>query len=201
MAKRYGVNEMNQKLERRAAVADLLKDRGDLLVVTGLGSPTYDVMAAGDHNRNYYLWGAMGGAAMLGLGLAKARPQESVLVITGDGEMLMGMGAFATIAVQAPKNLTIAILDNGHYGETGMQLSHAGHGVRLDRVAQSVGFEDADQITDIAGINALRDRIHKRNSLICANIVVGTGEVDRVLPSRDAVHIRNRFRMALGQAV
>lgn len=192
---------MNQRLERRAAVAELLKDRGDLLVVTGLGTPGYDVMAAGDHDRNYYLWGAMGGAAMVGLGIAKSRPEESVLVITGDGEMLMGLGSFATIAVQAPKNLTIVILDNGHYGETGMQLSHAGHGVRLDRVAQSVGFEDASQVTDMAGVTSLRERIHARNALICANIVVGTGELERVLPSRDAVHIKNRFKMALGQSI
>jgi len=192
---------MSQQLERRAAVAELLKDRGDLLVVTGLGTPGYDVMAAGDHDRNYYLWGAMGGAAMVGLGIAKSRPEESVLVITGDGEMLMGLGSFATIAVQAPKNLTIVILDNGHYGETGMQLSHAGHGVRLDRVAQSVGFEDASQVTDMAGVTSLRERIHARNALICANIVVGTGELERVLPSRDAVHIKNRFKMALGQSI
>lgn len=192
---------MSQQLERRAVVAELLKDRGDLLVVTGLGSPSYDAMAAGDHDRNYYLWGAMGGAAMVGLGIAKAKPDESVLVITGDGEMLMAMGAFATIAVQAPKNLTIAILDNGHYGETGMQLSHAGHGVQLDKVAKSVGFGDASQIADMAGVTALRERIHRRNALICANILVGTGEVERVLPSRDAVHIKNRFKMALGQNI
>ncbi len=101
-------------LKRREVVAELLKDRGDTLVITGLGSSAYDVMAAGDNDRNYYLWGAMGGAAMIGLGLANTKPDHSVLVVTGDGEMLMAMGAFATIAVQAPKNLTIAILDNGH---------------------------------------------------------------------------------------
>jgi len=179
----------------------LLENLRNRLVVTGLGSPTYAVMAAVDRDRNYYLWGAMGCAAMIDLGLSKAKPQESVLVITGDGEMLMGMGSFATIAVQAPKNLTIAILDNGHYGETGMQLSHAGHGVRLDQVAKSVGFDETHQVTNMAGITALRERIHARDSLICANIVVGTGEADRVLPSRDGVHIKNRFKMALGQNI
>ncbi|MBL4908055.1 MAG: hypothetical protein JKX94_11430 [Sneathiella sp.] len=101
----------NSLLKRRDVVAELLKDRRDMMVVTGLGSPTYDVMAAGDNDRNYYLWGAMGGAAMVGLGLAIARPDEEVLVVTGDGEMLMAMGAFATISVQRPKNLTIAILE------------------------------------------------------------------------------------------
>ena len=108
-------------LHRRDVVAALVQDRGDMLVVSGLGSPTYDLMAAGDHDLNYYLWGAMGGAAMIGLGLARTNPDRSVLVVTGDGEMLMGMGSFATIAVQAPKNLTIAILDILH--QEGFEVS------------------------------------------------------------------------------
>ena len=157
-------------LQRREVVAQLLQDRGDLLVVSGLGSPSYDVMAAGDNDLNYYLWGAMGGAAMIGLGLAKAKPDRSVLVVTGDGEMLMAMGAFATIAVQAPKNLTIAILDNGHYGETGMQLSHSGHGVELGNVAKSVNFDWTARITDMDGVEDLRRRIHAKRALNCASL-------------------------------
>src|SRR5207244_5490352 len=118
-------------LDRRAAVAALLEDRGELLVVSGLGSPTYDVHAAGDSDANFYLWGAMGSAALIGLGLAQAQPTRRVLVITGDGEQLMGLGGLATIAVAAPKNLAIAVIDNGHYGETGMQLSHTGRGLDI----------------------------------------------------------------------
>jgi thiamine pyrophosphate-dependent acetolactate synthase large subunit-like protein len=186
-------------LKRREVVAELLQDRGETIVVTGLGSPTYDVMAAGDHDLNYYLWGAMGGAAMIGLGLAKSRPNHNVLVITGDGEMLMAMGAFATIAVQAPKNLTIAILDNGYYGETGMQLSHAGRGVELDKVAASVGFDWTARITDMAGVEDLRHRVHARDALNCATIAIDAIEVERVLPSRDGVYIKNRVMTALGQ--
>ena len=87
-------------LDRREFVAALLRDRGDLLVVTGLGTPTFDVFACGDHPLNFYLWGAMGSAAMVGLGLALARPDRRVAVITGDGEALMGMGSLATIGVQ-----------------------------------------------------------------------------------------------------
>src|SRR5665647_188535 len=94
-------------LERRDVVSAILKDRGDALVVTGLGSPTYDAFAAGDHPLNFYLWGAMGGAAMIGLGLALAQPKRRVLVITGDGEMLMGLGSLATIAAEQPKNLSV----------------------------------------------------------------------------------------------
>jgi len=98
----------------------------DMAIITGLGSPTYDVAAVEDRKRNFYLWGAMGGAVALGLGLALARKDLDVLVVTGDGEMLMGMGSLATTAVKAPENLAILVLDNGLYGETGMQRSHAG---------------------------------------------------------------------------
>ena len=91
---------MSQKvtIERRTAVEHLLQDRGDRLVICGLGSSTYDVFAAGDHHANFYLWGAMGGAIMIGLGLAIAEPDRQVMVITGDGEALMGIGALATVA-------------------------------------------------------------------------------------------------------
>ena len=106
-------------LDRRAVAAALLRDPGDLLVVTGLGAPTYDAAAAGERPLNFYLWGAMGGAAMVGLGLALAQPRRRVLVLTGDGEMLMGMGALATIAAAGAPNLAIAVLDNARYGETG----------------------------------------------------------------------------------
>ncbi|WP_218940242.1 thiamine pyrophosphate-dependent enzyme [Denitrobaculum tricleocarpae] len=186
-------------LNRREAVAELLEDRGDLIVTTGLGSPSYDVMAAGDHDRNYYLWAAMGSAATVGLGLAMSRPQDPVLVVTGDGEMLMGMGALATIAVQAPKNLTIVVLDNGHYGETGMQRSHAGHGIELDKVAQSVNFDWTARITDLAGVRNLRTRVHAKNALNFAAVTIDVAEEDRILPSRDGVYIKNRVRAALGQ--
>ena len=184
-------------LNRRKVVAELLEDRGNLIVSTGLGSATYDVMAAGDHDRNYYLWAAMGSAAMVGLGLAMSRPQDSVLVVTGDGEMLMGMGALATIAVQAPKNLTIAVLDNGHYGETGMQRSHAGFGVELDKVAKSVNFDWTARITDMNAVRGLRQRIHANSGLNFATIKIDTAEELRVLPPRDGVYIKNRVRAAL----
>ncbi len=184
-------------LNRRKVVAELLEDRGNLIVVTGLGSASYDVMATGDHDRNYYLWAAMGSAATVGLGLAMSRPQDAVLVVTGDGEMLMGMGALATIAVQAPKNLTIAVLDNGHYGETGMQRSHTGFGVELDKVAKSVNFDWTARITDMNAVRDLRQRIHANSGLNFATIKIDIAEEVRVLPSRDGVYIKNRVRAAL----
>ena len=120
-----------RRLDRRAAMRTLLDNRGDLLLVTGLGSTTWDAAAAGDDDRNFYLWGAMGAAAMVGLGLAIARPDRRVLVVTRDGEMLMGLGSLATIGVQRPPNLAVAVFDNGHYGETGMQASHTAESVEL----------------------------------------------------------------------
>ena len=185
-------------LERRAVVARLLAERGELLVVTGLGSPSYDVMAAGDHDNNYYLWAAMGSAATVGLGLATARPERPVLVVTGDGEMLMGLGALATIALRDPPNLTIAVLDNGHYGETGMQLSHAGRGVALDRVAAGCGFGWTREIRDMAGVDLLRARAAAGGGAGLATIKIGMENPPRVLPPRDGVHVKNRFRAALG---
>ena len=120
----------------------MLADRPkNLFVVPGLGSCTWDAFAAGDDDRNFYLWGAMGGAAMIGLGLALAKPNARVAVITGDGEMLMGLGSLATIGVQKPDNLAIVVFDNGLYGETGMQASHTSGGVDLLAVARGCGIE------------------------------------------------------------
>ena len=185
-------------IDRRDAVKTLLEERGDMLVVTGLGSPSYDVMAAGDHDNNYYLWAAMGSAATVGFGIANTQINRKVLVITGDGEILMGIGALATIGVQNPSNLSIVVLDNGHYGETGMQLSHAGKGIQLHKVAEACGFDWTTQIEDMAGVKALRDRIHSQGSLNFSTIKVNPENKPRVLPPRDGVYIKNRFRASLG---
>lgn len=187
-------------LDRREVVRALLKERNGLLVVTGLGSASYDVMAAGDHENNYYLWAAMGSAMTVGLGLAAAQPSRSVLVVTGDGEALMGFGALATIALRNPANLTIAILDNGHFGETGMQESHAGRGIDLDRVAATCGFAWTAEIRDMRGVDDLRSRLAARSGVKLATIKIRAENPPRVLPPRDGGHIKNRFRAALGHA-
>ena len=122
---------MKPTLHRRDVAKALLEDRGDLLVVAGLGSTAWDISAAGDSDLSFPLWGAMGNAAMFGLGLALAQPRRRVLVITGDGEMLMGMGSLATIGVQKPRNLSVVVIDNERYGETGMQRTHTAAGVDL----------------------------------------------------------------------
>lgn len=186
-------------LPRRDAVAALLKDRGEALVVSGLGSPSYDVHAAGDHPANYYLWGAMGGAALVGLGLAQAQPGKPVLVITGDGEQLMAFGSLATIAVAKPRNLTIVVIDNQHFGETGMQESHTGFGVNLAEVAAVCGFAETATLTELAAVQDLAARINQpANGPRLFVVKVTADNPARSLPSRDAVHVKNRFRAHLG---
>lgn len=190
-------------LDRRAVVAELLRDAdacpgGPLLVVTGLGSSTYDAGAAGDRPENFYLWGAMGGAAMIGLGLALAQPTRRVLVITGDGEQLMGIGALATIAAKRLDNLSVAVLDNGQFGETGHQSSHTSLGTDLAAVASGCGWKATSTVTDMADIPALRDRL--RSEALFAVVRISADEVPRFLPIRDGARLANRFRDALGIA-
>lgn len=185
-------------LDRRAVVAELLRDRGDLLVVTGLGSASWDCLAAGDHDRNFYLWAAMGSAATVGFGLAMAQRSHSVLVLTGDGEMLMGLGALATIGQKLPPNLTIAVLDNGRYGETGLQTSHTGRGLELARVAAACNFHWTGVVEDMAAVADLRGRLHQKSGTAFATIKVKADELPRALPPRDGVYVKNRFRAALG---
>lgn len=185
-------------LERRAFVAALLGRLPDALVVTGLGSSAYDVFAAGDRDTNYYLWGAMGGASALGLGLALAQRERDVLVITGDGEQLMGLGALATIGAKRPRNLSVVVLDNGHYGETGMQRSHTGLGTDLVAVARGCGIERAMHVHDDGDLDALVARIRERAGPLFAQAAIRATEPPRALPPRDGPHVKNRFRAALG---
>ncbi|MBM3585772.1 MAG: aldehyde dehydrogenase [Alphaproteobacteria bacterium] len=189
-------------LDRRAVVAALLRERGRLLVVAGLGSPAYDAFAAGDHDGAFYLWAAMGGAAMVGLGLAQAQPDRPVLLLTSDGEQLMGLGALATIGVARPGNLTVVALDNGHYGETGMQPSHTSHSVALAAVARGCGFADATTIDTMAGVEGLRAVVHRaKGGPRFATAVIGAEPLPRALPPRDGVLLKNRLRAHLGLPV
>jgi thiamine pyrophosphate-dependent acetolactate synthase large subunit-like protein len=188
-------------LSRRDAVKALLAERKNLLVVTGLGSPSYDVHAVGDRDDNYYLWGAMGGAALVGLGLAQAQPAKRVLVITGDGEQLMAFGSLATIAVAKPRNLVVAVIDNGRYGETGMQKSHTGHGLDLAKVAASCGFTRTATLTRLDEVAKLALEIRAfQDGPSFFVIKVASDSPPRSMPPRDAVFIKNRFRAALGFA-
>ena len=184
-------------LERRAVMRALVADRGDLLVIAGLGSTTYDLAAAGDHPLNFYLWGAMGGAAMIGLGLAQAQLTRRVVVATGDGEMLMGLGALATIAVQRPKNLALVVIDNERYAETGLQETHTAHGCDLAGVASAAGFQAVHSVRTEVELAALVPLLHQAPGPLFATIKVTPERPPFVLPSNDGVYIKNRFREVL----
>jgi thiamine pyrophosphate-dependent acetolactate synthase large subunit-like protein len=186
-------------LERRSVVGSLLAERKDAIVVGGLGASTYDIAAVGDHDRNFYLWGAMGGAVMIGLGVALAQPDVPVLVITGDGEMLMGMGSLATVGLQKPGNLTIVVLDNEVYGETGGQASHTAATVDLVGVARNCGIADARAVTTMAEIEAFATLMQDvASGPRFASIKIDSANLERVLSSRDGTFIVNRIRGALG---
>jgi thiamine pyrophosphate-dependent acetolactate synthase large subunit-like protein len=187
--------------ERRAAMKTLLAERpNNLFVVPGLGSCTWDAFAAGDDDRNFYLWGAMGGAAMIGLGLALAKPNLRVAVVTGDGEMLMGLGSLATIGVQKPKNLVVIVFDNGHYGETGMQASHTQGGVDLVSVARSCGFDRVLDVADEAGLKELAALLANYEGALFARVPIAADDPPRVLPEKDGVIIKDRVRRAAAAA-
>src|SRR5215467_6870295 len=184
-------------LDRREFVQRLLADRGDLLVVPGLGSATYDVAAAGDHPLNFYLWGAMGGTAMIAFGLALARPDRRVVAIPGDGDMLMGLGSLATIGVKQPDNLVIVVLDNARYGETGMQPSHTDAGVDFAAMALACRFRQACTVTRIDEAVEVRKLLHTGKGPILVNAKIKPEDVPRVLPLRDGHAIKQRFIAAL----
>ena len=185
------------KLRRREVVAALLADRGELLVVAGLGAAAWDCAAAGDDPLTFPLWGGMGLAAMTALGVACARPDRRVLAVTGDGEMLMGLGALATVAVQAPLNLSIVVLDNERYGETGMQRTHTAWGVDLAAVARACGFAETFTITRAEELAPLRHTIHALPGPLFATVKVEAETPARVLPPRDGPYLKDRFRRAL----
>ena len=180
-------------LQRREFVRQLLEDRGDLLVACGLGSATFDVAAAGDDAPNFYLWGAMGSAAMVGLGIALAQPKRRVAVFTGDGEILMGLGSLATIGVRQPSNLVIVVLDNEHYGETGMQASHTHSGISIVEIARGCRFESAVSIESPDEISLARKLLYSQPGPVLIRARVDTKELDRVLPERDGVILARRF--------
>jgi thiamine pyrophosphate-dependent acetolactate synthase large subunit-like protein len=183
------------KLRRRQVVRDLLEKRGELLVVAGLGSTAWDITAAGDAPLSFPTWGAMGQAAMIGLGLALAQPKRRVLVVTGDGEMLMGLGALATVGVQQPANLTVVVIDNERYGETGMQHTHTAHGVDLAAVALACRFKHAITATD--DVAPVRELVYQTPGPNFAAVKVIDEKLPLVLPPNDGVLLKARFRRAL----
>lgn len=189
---------MSATLHRREVMRELLKGRRpDLLVVAGLGSTAWDLAACSDSPLDFPLWGSMGAAAMIGLGLALAQPEKPVVVFTGDGEQLMGLGGLAAIAVQRPSNLSIVVMDNELYGETGRQKTHTAHGVKLDQVALACGFPRAILVQQMNEVSALREVLYAGQGPLLAAIKVALTPDPMTLPPRDGPYLKNRFRKAL----
>jgi thiamine pyrophosphate-dependent acetolactate synthase large subunit-like protein len=187
-----------ESVNRREFVAALMPLIPDALVVTGLGTPSYDVFSTGARPTNFYLWGAMGAAAPLALGLALAQPEHSVVAITGDGEQLMSIGSLATIGAVSPANLTIAVLDNGHFGETGMQRSHTSLGTDLVAAARAFGIANTVRVTRIADVPLVFRHVVARAGVAFVQVHIDADEPPRALPPRDGVANKNAFRAALG---
>jgi thiamine pyrophosphate-dependent acetolactate synthase large subunit-like protein len=192
------VNGERRVLDRRVAVAALVAGCPDALFVAGLGAPAYDLFSAGDRDLSFYLWGAMGGAAATGLGLALSQPGRSVVVVTGDGEQLMGLGALATIGAQRPPNLTVVVLDNGRYGETGMQETHTSLGTSLAGVALACGLDWAEEVSSEERLTEVAARVRARGGCGLAQLLVRAESLPRTLPGRDGAFLKARFRAALG---
>ena len=184
-------------LDRRTVLAQLLEDRGELIVITGLGATAWDLASLSNSPLDFPLWGAMGGAAMFGLGLALAQPRRRVVVFTGDGEALMGLGALSTIAVARPGNLSVVIVDNERYGETGSQHTHTASGVDLEGVARACGFLHTRTLTRQEQVAGLRHDLHTLDGPLLAVVKVALTPDPMTLPPRDGPSLKNRMRAAL----
>ena len=185
------------RLKRRPLVARVMAARGGALVVTGLGAPTYDVAAAGEDGRNFHFWGAMGLAASAGLGLAMARPETRVLVVTGDGEMMMGVGSLATIANVSPSNLGILVLDNQSFGETGEQTGLTAGPTDIAAMANGAGIADAGHIEAEDQVEEMVEALYGHPGPVLRVARIAPGEDPKVLPEWDGATQVRTFRQTL----
>ncbi len=201
-------NKSAATLQRRPLVKQLLENAGDdLLVIAGLGSSNWDITAAGDRPLNMPLWGSMGAPVGMGLGLAMAQPTKRVLVITGDGDMLMSLGSLATVATQMPENLAIVVLDNEKFGETGNQATHtsprnngptdSGAGTDLAMIARGCGIADATTVREAGEVAELVKDVRTKKGPVFRLVKVMVEKLEFVMPPQDGAHLKDRFRQAL----
>ncbi len=195
-------------LQRRPLVKKVLAGADDnLLVIAGLGSSNWDITEAGDRPLNMPLWGSMGAPVGMGLGLAMAQPDKRVLVVTGDGDMLMSLGSLATVASQMPENLAIMVLDNEKFGETGNQATHtsprnngpteSGAGTDLAMIARGCGIVDVGTVREAADVDQLVQDLRTKKGPVFRLVKVMVEKLEFVMPPQDGAHLKDRFRMAL----
>jgi thiamine pyrophosphate-dependent acetolactate synthase large subunit-like protein len=185
------------ELDRRYVIETLLKNRKDTLIINGLGGTCWDIASLGDNDLNFYVWGGMGNACMIGLGLSLSQPEKKIIVITGDGEMLMGIGSLATIAVKQPKNLSIVIFDNELYGETGNQETHTAHCVDLYRIAIGSGIKKSKIVKTKQELDILTSEIYSFDELTFSQVKISQNQGPTILPIREGPYIKSRFRKKL----
>jgi phosphonopyruvate decarboxylase len=190
----------SNKLARRPLVAELLAQRGNALIVSGLGGATWDTYAAGDSPEYLYSWGGMGLAVPTALGVALAQPGRRVVCITGDGEMLMGIGSLAVVADQAPANLGILVLDNERFGETGRQRGLTSGRTDIAAAARGFGIAKTLTVTEQGAGGDLADLLFETPGPVLAVAKIALTEDPWALPEKDGAAIAHRFRTALGAA-
>lgn len=186
------------ELDRRDAVPALIGDPNNFLFITGLGGTSRDISHLTKDGANLYaLGGAMGASLSLGLGLALARPDKQVMVVTGDGELLMGIGTLATIAVLNPVNLSVLCVDNGHYLETGGQVTHTGRGTDLEMIARGAGFKATTTVVTAPDIEKGKEILQRKDG--CSFVVarVRPTEPPAFKRDMDAAHTRRRMKAFL----
>ena len=189
-------------MQRRALVAALLENRPtNMVVVSSLGNPTWDVASVGDHALNFNFIGAMGQAGPFALGLAMARPEKRIVLFVGDGELLMSLGVLATIANQAPGNLAVVALDNESYVETGSQPSATAGPTDLEAVARACGFVHTRSVVDETPLDDIRVMVWEGEGPLFVNIKIVAEALPLVFPySFDGAMAMNRFRGAVNDA-
>jgi thiamine pyrophosphate-dependent acetolactate synthase large subunit-like protein len=188
---------MNEMLDREWVAKEFVAEPGNMLVVTGIGNSSSNVARAGDRPLNFYVMGAMGSAAGVGLGLALAQPARTVLVVTGDAELMMNIGILATIGVQQPKNLAIVVLDNEQFGETGQQTSHTAHGIDITAVALGCRFASAVTIREKEEVLRAAVRARQMNGPFLAVAKVRPGRSPSCIVTKSGEEQKIRFRRAL----
>jgi thiamine pyrophosphate-dependent acetolactate synthase large subunit-like protein len=186
------------KIPRRPLVAELLARRGGALIVCGLGSPTWDAFAAADSPEYLYSWGGMGLAVPTALGVALARPGRRVVCLTGDGELMMGIGSLGVVGDQAPPNLAILVLDNESFGETGRQRGLTSGRADIAAVARGFGIAETLTVTEQGAVGELARFLFEAPGPVLAVAKVAITEDPWALPEKDGAAIAHRFRAALG---
>ena len=166
-------------------------------IVASLGHPAYDLFATGDRDTHFYTWGSMGLASSIGLGLAMAQPQRRIVVLDGDGSLLMNLGSLATIGWVRPANLAVVVVDNRLYGTTGGQESATAHGADLDAAARAMGITQTATVTTPAELAKAVARVRAEQGPWVVVIKVDES-APTVKPPQDCVYLKQRFMNAIG---